>query len=68
MEPNEVQLRLLFEALRQELMFQWRTRYIEVLEPSGVLVLAFEQASNSKWRCLYAIEQNGEWVRREFYV
>lgn len=67
MEPNEIQLRWLFEALRQELKFQWRTRYIEVL-PSGVLILTFEHATNPRWRCLYTIPQNDEWKRREFYV
>lgn len=67
MEPNDVQLRILFEILRQELKFQWRTRYIEVL-PSGVLVITFEQSTNSNWRCLYTIRQNGNWKRGEFYV
>jgi len=66
-EPNEIQLRRLFEALRQELVFQWRARYVEVL-PGGVLVLSFEHATNGDWRCLYTIRQSGEWVRREFYV
>ena len=67
MEPNAIQLGRLFEALRQELAFQWRTRYIEVL-PGGVLVLSFEHANNLNWRCLYTIRQSGEWIRREFYV
>ena len=67
MEPNEIQLRRLFEALRQELIFQWRTRYTEVL-PSGVLILSFEHSANGKWRCLYTIIQSGGWERREFYV
>ena len=67
MEPNAIQLGRLFEALRQELGFQWRARYIEVL-PGGVLVLSFEHANNLNWRCLYTIKQSGEWIRREFYV
>lgn len=67
MEPNEIQLRLLFEALREELRFQWRARYIEIL-PGGVLALSFEHATNTNWRCLYSIVRNGKWVRREFYV
>lgn len=67
MEPNEIQLRRLFEALRQELAFQWRARYIEVL-PGGVLVLSFDVANNGNWRCLYTIRHSGEWIRREFYV
>lgn len=54
MEPNEIQLRRLYEALRQELAFQWRARYIEVL-PGEVLVLSFDVANNGNWRCLYAI-------------
>lgn len=54
MEPNEIQLGRLFEALRQELAFQWRARYIEVL-PGGVLVLSFDVANNLNWRCLYTI-------------
>ena len=40
-ELNAIQLGRLFEALRQELAFQWRARYIEVL-PGGVLVLSFD--------------------------
>ena len=67
MEPNAIQLGRLFEALRQELAFQWRARYIEVL-PGGVLVLSFEHTNNLNWRCLYTIKQSGEWIRREFYV
>ena len=47
------------EALRQELVFQWRARYIKVL-PGGVLVLSFEHANNVNWRCLYTIRQSGE--------
>jgi len=42
-EPNEIQLKRLFEALCQELGFQWQARYVEVL-PGGVLVLSFEHA------------------------
>ena len=67
MEPNEIELRRLFEALRQELLFQWLARYVEVL-PGGVLVLSFERATNGDWRCLYTIRQSGEWVLQEFYV
>lgn len=67
MEPNELQLRILFQALRQELFYNWRTRYIEIL-PSGVLMVNFEHATNVNWRCLYTIPQDGEWKRREFYV
>lgn len=67
MELNEIQLRKLFEALRQELIFEWRTRYIEIL-PSGELMLSFEHATNNNWRCLYTIRQNGEWKRGEFSV
>lgn len=67
MEPNEIQLRRLFEALRQELALQWLARYIEVL-PAGVLALSFEHATNRNWRCLYTINQSSEWIRREFYV
>ena len=67
MEPNETQLRILFEALRQELLFEWRVRYVEIL-PSGVLMLNFEHATNLNWLCLYTIPQNGEWKRRAFYV
>ena len=67
MEPNEVQLRRMFEALRQELALQWRTRYTEIL-PGGELALSFEHSTNNRWRCLYIIRNNGEWVRREFYV
>lgn len=67
MEPNEIELRRLFEALCQELIFQWRAKYVEVL-PDGVLVLSFKHATNGDWRCLYTIRQSGEWVRREFYV
>ena len=67
MEPNEVQLRKLFEALRQELKFQWRTRYIEIL-PNGVLAVSFEHSTNAKWRCLYTISIDGEQERREYYV
>jgi hypothetical protein len=66
-EPNEIQLRRLLEALRQELAFQWLARYIEVL-PGGVLVLSFEHTTNRNWRCLYTIKQSSEWIRREFYV
>ncbi len=44
MEANAIQLRRLFEILRQELVFQWLARYIEVL-PGGVLVLSFEHAT-----------------------
>jgi len=40
-EPNEIQLGRLFEALRQELAFQWRARYVEVL-PGRVLGLSFD--------------------------
>ena len=67
MAPNDVQLRVLFEILRQDLRFQWRTRYLEVL-PSGIIVIIFEQATNNNWRCLYTIPQNGKWKRRELYV
>lgn len=67
MELSEIQLARLFQALRKELMFQWRARYIEVL-PDGVLALGFEHATNDNWRCLYTIKQTGEWFRREFYV
>ncbi len=67
MEPNEIQLKRLFAALRAELAFQWRARYIELL-PGLVLALSFEHATNSDWRCLYTIRQDGEWIRREFYV
>lgn len=66
-EPNEVQLRQMFEALRQELALQWRARYTEIL-PGGELALSFEHSTNNSWRCLYIIRNNGEWVRREFYV
>lgn len=67
MEPTEIQLKSQFEALRKELMFQWRARYIEML-PDGMLALSFEHATNSKWRCLYMIKQNGQWNRSEYYV
>lgn len=67
MEPNVIQLRRLFETLRQELKFQWRTRYIELL-PSGVLILIFEHPTNVSWRCLYTIPLDGEWEKREFHV
>jgi hypothetical protein len=66
-EPNEIQLRRLFAALRAELVLQWRTRYVELVL-GGVLALSFEHATNSNWRCLYTIRQSGEWIRREFYV
>ncbi|MBD2308164.1 hypothetical protein H6G17_22075 [Chroococcidiopsis sp. FACHB-1243] len=81
MEPNEIQLRRLFAALRPELVLQWRTtqlkpvktlhrpllRYVELVL-GGVLALSFEHATNSNWRCLYTIRHSGEWIRREFYV
>lgn len=67
MEPNELQLKRLFAALRAELVLQWRARYIELL-PGEVLALSFEHATNSNWRCLYIVRQDGEWIRREFYV
>jgi len=66
-EPNEVQLRRKFEALQQELALQWRARYTEIL-PGRELALSFEHYTNNRWRCLYIIRNNGEWVRREFYV
>ena len=67
MEPDEIQLRRLFAALRAELAFQWRARYVELL-PGNVLALSFEQSTNSNWRCLYIVKPDGEWIRREFYV
>lgn len=66
MEPNEVQLHRMFEALRQELALQWRARYTEL--PGGELALSFEHSTNNSWRCLYIIRNNGEWIRREYYV
>ena len=67
MEPTEIQLKRLFEVLLKELMFQWRARYIEML-PDGVLALNFEHATNTKWRCLYIIRQDGQCNRSEYYV
>ena len=67
MEPNGVQLKTLFKALRQELKFQWRARYIEML-PNGLLAVSFEHSTNVKWRCLYVISVNGEQEKREYYV
>lgn len=81
MEPNEIQLKRLYTALRErafgkedsfpkrrvaELTFQWRARYIELL-PAQTLAVNFEHSTNN-WRCLYVIQQNGAWSRREFYV
>jgi hypothetical protein len=66
-EPNELQLRRLFEVLCHESKLQWRLRYIEQM-PGGEVFLSFEHVTNSGWRCLYNIRQNSEWIRREFYV
>lgn len=66
-EPNGIQLELLYVALRNELAFQWRARYIELL-PSQILAVSFEHSTNNKWRCLYVIRPDGSWDRREFYV
>lgn len=46
MEANETQLKRLFTALRAELQFQWRAKYVELV-PGGVLALSFEHATNS---------------------
>ena len=67
MEPNEIQLRILFEVLRQELPFQWRARYVEML-PSNTLALNFQHATNDKWRRLYIIREDGQWTKSEYYV
>lgn len=66
-EPNEIQLKRLYTALRVELAFQWRARYIELL-PAQTLAVTFEHATNTGWRCLYVIQVTGLWNRREFYV
>lgn len=60
-EPNEIQLELLYIALRAELLFQWRARYVEVL-PSQILAVSFEHSTNINWRCLYTIQPNGAWM------
>lgn len=67
MEPSESQLRRLYEILSYESKLQWRMRYIETL-PGGEVVLSFEHSTNDRWRCLYTIQTNSEWNRREFYV
>ena len=66
-EPNEIQLKRLYTALQAELTFQWRARYIELL-PSQILAVNFEHSTNNNWRCLYVIQPDGTWSRREFYV
>jgi hypothetical protein len=66
-EPSEAQLRWLYEILSYESKLQWRMRYIETL-PGGEVVLSFEHGTNDIWRCLYTIQTNSEWNRREFYV
>lgn len=66
-EPNEIQLELLYISLRAELVFQWRARYVELL-PAQILVVSFEHSTNKNWRCLYVIQPDGAWSRREFYV
>ena len=63
MSPNEIQLKRLFAALRAKLAFQWRARYIELL-PGLVQAVSFEHATNSDWRCLYTIRQDGEWIHQ----
>lgn len=67
MEPNEIQLELLYISLRTELVFQWRARYVELV-PAQILAVNFEHSTNTGWRCLYIIQSNGAWSRREFYV
>ncbi len=67
MEPNGIQLQRLYTSLRAELAFQWRARYIELL-PAQILAVSFEHSTNNNWRCLYTIQLNGDWIRREFYV
>lgn len=66
-EPNGIQLELLYTALRAELALQWRARYVEVL-PSQILAVSFEHSTNNNWRCLYVIQPDGAWSRRAFYV
>lgn len=66
-EPNEIQLKRLYTALKAELAFQWRARYIELL-PAQILAVNFEHSTNNNWRCLYVIQPDGTWSRREFYV
>lgn len=67
MEPKEIQLKRLYTALKAELAFQWRARYIELL-PAQILAVNFEHLTNNNWRCLYVIQSDGLWNRREFYV
>lgn len=66
-EPNGIQLELLYVSLRAELVVQWRARYIELL-PAQVLAVSFEHSTNNNWRCLYVIQPDGAWSKREFYV
>ncbi len=66
-EPSEIQLKLLYEALCQKVPFQWQLRYIEVLA-DGTLMFSFENITNRSWRALYNIQQNGQWERRYYYV
>ena len=55
--------RTLYPGKATILSFQWRARYIELL-PGLVQAVSFEHATNSDWRCLYTIRQDGEWIHQ----